>query len=155
MKTNKFIENSNKAMASFFLTGLVVLTIWCFKNTDYYQDTYFTFGTDCHTAMVNKTNSTSYNSDMKQLQEINEKIANLEQKMTSMYNKLEKAKNNRNKNYGMAVGMYYQPSTEMAEITNLEGNIAKLNHKIENLKMQEKNIAQKYGTDVQNLAFIK
>ena len=33
MKTNKFIENSNKAMASFFLTGLVVLTIWCFKIT--------------------------------------------------------------------------------------------------------------------------
>jgi TolA-binding protein len=55
----------------------------------------------------------------------------------------------------MAVGMYYQPSTEMAEITNLEGNIAKLDHKIENLKMQEKNIAEKYGTDVQNLAFIK
>ena len=155
MKTHKFFANSKKAMASLFLVGLVVMAYWCFNNEDYYQDTYFTHGTDSHTAMMSSTNSSSYDADMKQLKEINEKIAKLEQEKNNMYKKLEKAKAHRNKNYGMVAGLYSQPSLEVAEISNLEGGIAKIDYKIGNLKMQEKNIAEKYGRDVQNLAFIK
>ena len=155
MKTHKFFANSKKAMASLFLVGLVVMAYWFFNNEDYYQDTYFTHGTDSHTAMMSSTNSSSYDADMKQLKEINEKIAKLEQEKNNMKKKKKKAKAHRNKNYGMVAGLYSQPSLEVAEISNLEGGIAKIDYKIGNLKIQEKNIAEKYGTDVQNLAFIK
>ena len=155
MKTHKFFANSKKAMASLFLVGLVVMAYWCFKNEDYYQDTYFTHGTDSHTAMMSSTNSSSYNADMKQLKEINEKIAKLEQEKNSMNKKLEKAKAERNKNYGIVAGMYSHPSPEVAEISNYEGGIAKLGHKIDDLKKKEMHIAEKYGIDVQQLALMK
>ena len=155
MKTNNILKNSMKVTASFFLAGLVVMTYWCFKNEDCYQDSYFTHGTDNHTAMMSSTNSSSYNADMKQLKENNEKIAKLEQEKNNLNKKLEKAKADRNKNYGMVAGLYSQPSLEVAEISNYEGGIAKLVHKIDDLKKKEMQIAEKYGIDVQQLAFMK
>lgn len=155
MKTNKFFENSKKAMASFFLAGLVIIAYWCFKNEEYYQDMFFTHGTDIHTAMMSQTNSTSYNEDMMRLKELNGKIAKLEQKKESLDIQLEKAKLERNMDCGMAVGMYSCQPQDLSEITYLEGKIANLEYKITALKKSEKHIAEKYNLDIQNLAFMQ
>ena len=155
MKTNKFQKNSMKAVASFFVAGLIVLTVWCFKNASNHPEEFFAYEAECNTAIAHKANSTSYDATMQQLLEINAKIAKLEQEKNSMNKKLEKAKAERNKNYGIVAGMYSHPSPEVAEISNYEGGIAKLGHKIDDLKKKEMHIAEKYGIDVQQLALMK
>ena len=78
MKTNKFQKNSMKAVASFFVAGLIVLTVWCFKNASNHPEEFFAYEAECNTAIAHKANSTSYDANMQQLLEINAKIAKLE-----------------------------------------------------------------------------
>lgn len=114
---NKIKNNSLKAMASFFVSGLVMLTVWCAENASSYQDE-----TCMHASIVSKVSAND--NDMAKLNEINGKIAKLEQQKASMDKKLQEVKAERNKNYGMVAGMYSQPSQGQAEINNLRARLA-------------------------------
>ena len=151
MKAKKFIDNSSRVIAAFLLTGAMVVAVWSMATYDkctmnYNQNKF-------NNIEMNSTadNSVS-NADMKQVKEINVEIAKLEQKKAKVMNKLEKAKADRNKYHGMVAGLYFQPAQDVAEITNLEKTINKLDNKIAALEKKEKNIAEKQGSDVQQLA---
>ena len=151
MKAKKFIDNSSRVIAAFLLTGAMVVAVWSMATYDkctmnYNQNKF-------NNIEMNSTadNSVS-NADMKQVKEINVEIAKLEQKKAKVMNKLEKAKADRNKYHGMVAGFYFQPAQDVAEITNLEKTINKLDNKIAALEKKEKNIAEKQGSDVQQLA---
>lgn len=145
---NNIKNNSLKAMASFFVSGLVMLTVWCAENASSYQDE-----TCTHTSLVSKVSAND--NDMAKLNEINGKIAKLEQQKASMNKKLQEVKAERNKNYGMVAGMYSQPSQGQAEINNLESKISNMNHQIAALKKNEKFIADKHKINIQHLAQAK
>ena len=88
---NNVKNNSLKAMASFFVSGLVMLTVWCAENASSYQDE-----TCMHASIVSKVSAND--NDMAKLNEINGKIAKLEQQKASMDKKLQEVKAERNKN---------------------------------------------------------
>lgn len=155
MKTNNFVNNSVKAMASFFLAGLLVLTIWCFKNVGSYQEICYTHGAECPTPLTCKIRGMMFDTDMKRMQSLNERIASLEKKKSSLNDQLEKAKLERNLDCGMAVGIYSCPSHDLSEITYFEGKMAKIDRRITAMKKSQRNIAQKYGLDIQQMAFVK
>lgn len=151
MKAKKFINNSSRVIAAFLLAGAMVVAVWSVmtydRSTTYYSQNKFN-----NIEMNSTADNNISNADMKQMKEINVEIVKLAKKKAKVMGKLEKAKADRNKDHGMVAGMYFQPAQDIAEITNLEKTINKLDNKIAALDKQYKNIAEKQGSDVQQLA---
>lgn len=130
MKTKKFFENSVLGLATFLFTSAVVMSFW----------TILTFDKDS-----DKSNGQS-------TPVISRQISVLQQERNMLYGKLEKAKADRNKDHAMVAGLYFQPSQDLAEISNIEGKISKLDHKIAALEKNEKHNADGHDNDFQQLA---
>ena len=90
----------------------------------------------------------------KKLEEIGTEKAQLEKKLTKEMENLKKAKDERNKNYGMVAGLNFQPASNLSEVINIESKIKQLNKQMNELKKVEKAIYEKYGTDIQRVQFI-
>ncbi|MBO4658052.1 MAG: hypothetical protein J5637_00360 [Prevotella sp.] len=154
MKTRNF-KNSMKVGAAFAFAAAMTLALSAFSTTDCKM---MSVGlSESHMPTTLSKNSGEVNEVMcaaLKLKEIGAEKASLEQKMMKEKENLMKAKEGRNKDYGMAAGIYYQPASGLSEVTYLEGKIYRLNVKINELNEVEKAINEKYGNDLKDLNLV-
>lgn len=151
MKTKKFLANGVLPMSAFLFASAVIMVFWSlftFTQSSKFASQQEKMDAYCINADQTLAANTLYGdpnkviNDENSIQVINQKISKLEQERAQMTNKLKKAKADRNKNYGMVAGMYFQPSQDLAEIINFEGKVKKVDHKIAALKKKERNLAE-------------
>lgn len=113
-----FFQHVSKAAAAFMLVTAMAVGL-----------------TNCSNS--NTSRKDSLLNDAEELEQIDNKIAQLESKKAKEVRELEKAKTNRNKNLGMMVGLSYQPSTGLSEITYWERKINSVDKRISQLNTQK------------------
>ena len=136
MKKYKFFEKSALTISAFMFAVSVIMAIFTLLNFDAYSKKHYQ-QVQAYVSEKNfiQTNS-SYNTTdgvagtEKQVWDLSKEIAKLEQKRTTLNRSLEKAKSDRDKNYGMVAGLSYQPSQSLNEVINLEKKISKVDHQI-------------------------
>lgn len=136
MKKNRFLEKSALTISCFMFAASVIMAIFTLLNFDAYSRKHY----QQVQAYANEKNAiqsnSSYNTtdgvacNEKQVLDLSKEIAKLEQKMATLKSSLEKAKSDRDKNYGMVAGLSYQPSQSLNEVINLEKKISKVDHQL-------------------------
>lgn len=161
MKTKKFFANGVLPMSAFLFASAVILAFWSlftftkssmFDSQQEKMDAYSINADLAHAANTLYSDPNKVINDENSIQVISQEISKLEKERTQIANKLEKAKADRNKNQGMVAGMYFHPSQNLAEITNFEGKIKKIDHKIAALEKKERNINEINRNEVLELA---
>ena len=154
MKARNF-KDSMKVGAAFAFAAAMTLALSAFSTTD--SEMMSINQSDGNMATTLSKNSGEVNEVMcaaLKLKEIGIEKASLEKKKMKEKENLKKAKEGRNKDYGIAAGIYYQPASGLSEVTYIEGKIYRLNVKINELNEVEKAINEKYGNDLKDLNLV-
>lgn len=145
MKTKKNFENGVLAFSAFLFASAVVMALYTLLSVNFQngnlgnQQLAENSGKSItQTSIFDKTDGVT--AKEKQILDLSKEIAKLEQKRTKLNNSLEKAKSERNKNYGMVAGLSYQPSQSLNEVINLEKKLNKVDHQLTALNTQKSNL---------------
>ncbi|MBQ6228951.1 MAG: hypothetical protein IJK08_10385 [Prevotella sp.] len=161
MKKNKFFQNKKKDITAFMVSTLVVLGVGyfcakdqiktsslCYHSTITAQVDQIQKGMETNTAHLKEVQNA-----MKQLEKIDGKKVKLEKKMEKLSAQLNKAKNRRNKDYGMVPGMGYSAPQGLSEVLCLEHKMKSIDSQIGSLKKAEMEITAKYGKDIKEMGY--
>ena len=136
MKKNKFFEKSALTISCIMFAASVIMAIFTLLNFDAYSRKHYqqvqAYANEKNAIQSNCSYSTTDGvaCNEKQVMDLSKEIAMLEQKRATLKSSLEKAKSDRDKNYGMVAGLSYQPSQSLNEVINLEKKISKVDHQI-------------------------
>lgn len=136
MKKNNFLKKSALTISAFMFAASVIMAIFTLLNFDAYSRKHYqqlqAYASDKNVIQTNCSYNTTDGvaSNEKQVLDLSKEIAKLEQKRATLKSSLEKAKSDRDKNYGMVAGLTYQPSQSLNEVINLEKKISKVDHQI-------------------------
>ena len=132
MKTKKNFQNGVLAMSAFMFTASVVMALYTLLSFDEFSRKHYQqvmaagYGKD----VIQVTPTEGVASTEKQVLDLSKEIAKLKQEKAKLDGNLEKARSERNKNYGMVAGLSYQPSQGLNEVVTLEGKIKNVDHQL-------------------------
>ena len=134
MKIKKNFENGVLALSAFMFAAAVVMALYTLLSFDEFSRLHY----QQITADVNEKNiiqttcspTDGVVSTEKQILDLSKEIPKQKQEKATLNGSLEKAKSERNKNYGMVAGLSYQPSQSLNEVINLEGKIKNVDHQL-------------------------
>ena len=136
MKKNKFFEKSALTISCIMFAASVIMALFTLLNFDAYSRKHYqqvqAYASEKNFIQTNCSYNTTdgVTGTEKQVLDLSKEIAKLEQKRATLNRSLEKAKSDRDKNYGMVAGLSYQPSQSLNEMINLEKKISKVDHQI-------------------------
>lgn len=161
MKKNKFFQNKKKDITAFMVSTLVVLGTGYFCAGEQIETSSL-----CHhpamTAQVdqvqkgkeaNTAHLKEVQNAMKQLEKIDSKKIKLELKKGKLSAQLNKAKNRRNKDYGLVPGMGYSAPQGLSEVLCLEHKMKSIDNEIGSLNKTEMEITAKYGKEIKEMGY--
>ena len=159
MKTKKYFKNSMKVGVAFTFAAAMAMVLSAYSIAD---NKNMAFSDDDEMSTVSASYvSHKHAGDLSEvacailnLKEINKEKASVEKKMVKEQENLKKAKAERNKDYGMVAGMYYQPASGLSEAVQIESKIKSLDNQLSELKKAEKAIYEKYGNDIKSQVFV-
>lgn len=161
MKKNNFFQNKKKDITAFMVSTLVVLGVGYFCESDKIDASCLSKH-PVMTAQVNqvqkgKEANTAHLKEvqnaMMQLEKIDGKKVKLALKKEKLSAQLNKAKNKRNKDYGMVPGMGYSAPQGLSEVLCLEHKMKSIDSQIGSLKKAEMEITAKYGKDIKEMGY--
>lgn len=161
MKKNNFFQNKKKDIAAFMVSTLVVLGVGYFCANDQIKTSslceHSTITAQVDQIQKDMETNTAHLKEvqnaMKQLEKIDGKKVKLEKKMEKLSAQLNKAKNRRNKDYGMVPGMGYSAPQGLSEVLCLEHKMKGIDSEIVSLKKAEMEITAKYGKDIKEMGY--
>lgn len=148
MKTAKIFQSKSKVTAIFVLAAIIAvgfITLSESTNSDERLLTQQNVSTSFFDQMEDATKA--YNL----LKEISLEKARLEKERAELKNEMIKAKQWRDKDQGMVVGVTFQVPQGLPEITTVRSKINSIDLKIAALKESGKALATKYGIDIQKV----
>lgn len=159
MKTKKYFKNSMKVGVAFTFAAAMAMVLSAYSIAD---NKNMTSSDDDEMSTVSASYvSHKHVGDLSEvacailkLKEINKEKVYVEKKMVKEQENLKKAKAERNKDYGMVAGMYYQPASGLSEAVQIESKIKSLDNQLSELKKAEKAIYEKYGNDIKSQVFV-
>lgn len=140
MKTKNFLEKGMLTISAFMFAASVVMAFYTLLSFDAYSRKHYQqiqAHVDGKNVIQTSSTTDGVASTEKQVLDLSKEIAKLEQKRATLESSLEKAKSDRDKNYGMVAGLSYQPSQSLSEVINLEKKISKVDHQITALNAQK------------------
>lgn len=154
MKTKKYFKNSMKVGVAFTFAAAMAMVLSAYsiadnKNMASSDNETTTYVLYKHVGDLNEVACA-----ILKLKEINKEKVCVEKKMVKEQENLKKAKAERNKDYGMVAGMYYQPASGLSEAVQIESKIKSLDNQLSELKKAEKAIYEKYGNDIKSQVFV-
>ena len=154
MKTKKYFKNSMRVGVAFTFAAAMAMVLSAYsiadnKNMASSDDETTTYVSYKHVGDLNEVACA-----ILKLKEINKEKVCVEKKMVKEKENLKKAKAERNKDYGMVAGMYFQPASGLSEAVQIESKIKDLNLQLSELKKAEKAIYEKYGNDIKSQVFV-
>ena len=159
MKTKKYFKNSMKVGVAFTFAAAMAMVLSAYSIADN-KNMASSDGDEMSTVSASYV-SHKHAGDLSEvacailkLKEINKEKASVEKKMVKEQENLKKAKAERNKDYGMVAGMYYQPASGLSEAVQIESKIKSLDNQLSELKKAEKAIYEKYGNDIKSQVFV-
>ena len=164
MKAKKYFKNSMKVGVAFTFAAAMTMILSAYSIADNKKESSSTVDGEM---VISSTTAPATNVSYKhvgdlsevacailKLKEINKEKACIEKKMVKEKENLKKAEAERNKDYGMIAGMYYQPASGLSEALQIEIKIKDLNHQLSELKKAEKAIYEKYGNDIKSQVLV-
>ncbi len=149
MKTAKIFQSKSKVTVAFMLAAIIAvgfITLSTSTNSDERLLTQQNVSTSFFDQMEDATKA--YNL----LKEISVEKARLEKEKAELKDEMIKAKQWRDKDQGMVVGVTFQVPQGLPEITTVRSKINSIDLKIAALKESGKALATKYGIDIQKVA---
>lgn len=159
MKTKKYFKNSMKVGVAFTFAAAMAMVLSAYsiadnKNMESSDDDEMSTVSASYVSHKHVGDLNEVACAILKLKEINKEKVCVEKKMVKEQENLKKAKAERNKDYGMVAGMYYQPASGLSEAVQIESKIKDLNLQLSELKKAEKAIYEKYGNDIKSQVFV-
>lgn len=159
MKTKKYFKNSMKVGVAFTFAAAMAMVLSAYsiadnKNMAFSDDDEMSTVSASYVSHKHAGDLSEVACAILKLKEINKEKACVEKKMVKEQENLKKAKAERNKDYGMVAGMYYQPASGLSEAVQIESKIKSLDNQLSELNKAEKAIYEKYGNDIKSQVFV-
>ena len=158
MKTKKYFKNSMKVGVAFTFAAAMTMILSAYSIVDNKEmassDDEISTVSASYVSHKHVGDLSEVACAILKLKEINKEKASVEKKMVKEQENLKKAKAERNKDYGMVAGMYYQPASGLSEAVQIESKIKTLNLQLSELNKAEKAIYEKYGNDIKSQVFV-
>lgn len=157
MKTNNFLQHTEKILVTFILAMVVVVAVSSFNESkclkhhheQVYNDVDFSKANQQEQAISINTVSPAEESEdaYLKIEQIDKEKAKLQQGKEKLTAELKKLREDRVKDYGMVAGICYQMPQDVPEITYLEGKINSLDNKMIVLDKEKKALIAKNKKD--------